>query len=210
MLQLVRVGMLATALTVLRRSFRTTTYTTHVPRNDADRTVRGVALSPVILSQWRQDAGPTSSTDPLAGKPPRRVGISESEVGGNAADPKRFLIIGAGPAGIAVLQQIQDLKERGVPTPEVVCYEQQAEAGGVCDPSPPRLPPHRYFPRSAAAAPSSCHLSCRATLQPADALAIGTAVLYSGHHLRTLGPSPHTHTHKRTSPHVRNTAFTGA
>ena len=199
MLQLVRVGMLATALTVLRESLRMTTYTTHVPRNDADRTVGGVALSPMILSQRRQDAGPTSSTDPLAGKPPRRVGISESEGGEDAAaiaDSKRFLIIGAGPAGIAVLQQIQDLKERGVPTPEVVCYEQQAEAGGASDPSPPRLPPHRYFPRSAAAAPSSCHLSCRATLQPADTLAIGTAVPYSGHHLRTLGPSPHTHTQK--------------
>ena len=184
MLQLVRVGMLATALTALGM-----TYIMYVHRNNADWTVRGPS---VILPQWRQDAGPTSSTDPLAGKPPRRVGISESEGGEDAAaiaDSKRFLIIGAGPAGIAVLQQIQDLKERGVPTPEVVCYEQQAEAGGASDPSPPRLPPHRYFPRSAAAAPSSCHLSCRATVQPADAPPCSTLGT-------TCAPLAHPHTPK--------------
>lgn len=44
---------------------------------------------------------------------------------------KRILIIGAGPSGMSVLYHFKKMKEAGKSVPEIVCYEKQAEWGGL-------------------------------------------------------------------------------
>lgn len=44
---------------------------------------------------------------------------------------KRVAIIGAGPSGLAQLRAFQSAAEKGAEVPEVVCYEQQKDWGGL-------------------------------------------------------------------------------
>lgn len=44
---------------------------------------------------------------------------------------QRVAIIGAGPCGLAQLRAFQSAKERGAEIPEIVCYEKQADWGGM-------------------------------------------------------------------------------
>jgi trimethylamine monooxygenase len=44
---------------------------------------------------------------------------------------KRVAVIGAGPSGLAQLRAFQALKSKGVEIPEVVCFEKQANWGGL-------------------------------------------------------------------------------
>ena len=43
----------------------------------------------------------------------------------------RVAIIGAGPAGLAQLRAFQSAHEQGAPMPHVVCFEKQADWGGM-------------------------------------------------------------------------------
>ena len=43
----------------------------------------------------------------------------------------RVAIIGAGPCGLAQLRAFQSAKEKGADIPEIVCYEAQADWGGL-------------------------------------------------------------------------------
>jgi len=45
--------------------------------------------------------------------------------------PKRICLIGAGPSGMSVLYQLEQLRKEGVDVPEVVCYEKQSNWGGL-------------------------------------------------------------------------------
>ena len=45
--------------------------------------------------------------------------------------PKRVVVIGAGPCGLAQLQAFARAKEKGADIPEIVCYEKQDEWGGL-------------------------------------------------------------------------------
>ncbi|WP_299288668.1 NAD(P)/FAD-dependent oxidoreductase [uncultured Tateyamaria sp.] len=45
--------------------------------------------------------------------------------------PKRIAIIGAGPSGLAQLRAFQSAKQNGEDIPEVVCFEKQANWGGL-------------------------------------------------------------------------------
>ncbi len=45
--------------------------------------------------------------------------------------PKRICIIGAGPSGLAQLRAFRSAAEKGATVPEVVCYEKQADWGGL-------------------------------------------------------------------------------
>lgn len=44
---------------------------------------------------------------------------------------KRIAVIGAGPSGLAQLRAFQSAKEKGAEIPEIVCYEKQADWGGL-------------------------------------------------------------------------------
>ena len=44
---------------------------------------------------------------------------------------KRIAIIGAGPSGLAQLRAFQSAKEKGADIPEIVCFEKQANWGGL-------------------------------------------------------------------------------
>jgi trimethylamine monooxygenase len=44
---------------------------------------------------------------------------------------KRVCVIGAGPSGTAVLRAFQSAASKGADIPEVVCYEKQADLGGL-------------------------------------------------------------------------------
>jgi len=44
---------------------------------------------------------------------------------------KRVAVIGAGPSGLAQLRAFQSAAEKGVEVPEVVCFERQADWGGI-------------------------------------------------------------------------------
>lgn len=44
---------------------------------------------------------------------------------------KRICIIGAGPSGLAQLRAFQSAAEKGAEIPEIVCYEKQADWGGL-------------------------------------------------------------------------------
>ncbi len=44
---------------------------------------------------------------------------------------KRVCIIGAGPSGLAQLRAFQSAEEKGAEIPEIVCYEKQADWGGL-------------------------------------------------------------------------------
>ena len=44
---------------------------------------------------------------------------------------KRVCIIGAGPSGLAQLRAFQSAAEKGAEVPEVVCFEKQADWGGL-------------------------------------------------------------------------------
>lgn len=44
---------------------------------------------------------------------------------------KRVCIIGAGPSGTAQLRSFAAAKAKGVEIPEVVCFEKQADLGGL-------------------------------------------------------------------------------
>ena len=44
---------------------------------------------------------------------------------------KRICIIGAGPSGLAQLRAFQSAAEKGDEIPEIVCYEKQADWGGL-------------------------------------------------------------------------------
>ena len=43
----------------------------------------------------------------------------------------RICVIGAGPSGLAQLRAFQSAKVKGEETPEIVCYEKQADWGGL-------------------------------------------------------------------------------
>merc|ERR1712241_1370138 len=45
--------------------------------------------------------------------------------------PKRICLIGAGPSGMSVLYQLEQLRKEGVDIPEIVCYEKQSNWGGL-------------------------------------------------------------------------------
>ena len=45
--------------------------------------------------------------------------------------PQRVLLIGAGPSGMSFLYQMDQLRQAGKDVPEVVCYEKQADWGGL-------------------------------------------------------------------------------
>jgi len=49
------------------------------------------------------------------------------------ADPanKRVCVIGAGPAGLSTLRAFDTLRKEGVAVPEMVCYDKQADWGGL-------------------------------------------------------------------------------
>lgn len=47
------------------------------------------------------------------------------------ADSKRVCVIGAGPSGTAAMRAFAAEREKGGKIPEVVCYEKQAELGGL-------------------------------------------------------------------------------
>lgn len=47
------------------------------------------------------------------------------------ANGKRVAIIGAGPSGLAQLRAFQSAKQKGAEIPEIVCYEKQANWGGL-------------------------------------------------------------------------------
>jgi len=47
------------------------------------------------------------------------------------ANNKRVCIIGAGPSGTAQLRAFAAAKLKGVEVPEVVCFEKQADLGGL-------------------------------------------------------------------------------
>ena len=47
------------------------------------------------------------------------------------AAKKRVLVIGAGPSGTAVLRAFSSEAAKGVAIPEIVCYEKQADLGGL-------------------------------------------------------------------------------
>lgn len=44
---------------------------------------------------------------------------------------KRVGIIGAGPSGLAQLRAFEALKDKGIDTPEIVCFEKQSDWGGM-------------------------------------------------------------------------------
>src|SRR5210317_460045 len=44
---------------------------------------------------------------------------------------KRVAIIGAGPSGLAQLRAFQSASEKGAAIPEIVCFEKQADWGGL-------------------------------------------------------------------------------
>ena len=44
---------------------------------------------------------------------------------------KRVAVIGAGPSGLAQLRAFQSAKAGGADVPEIVCYEKQADWGGL-------------------------------------------------------------------------------
>jgi len=44
---------------------------------------------------------------------------------------KRIAIIGAGPSGLAVLRAFESARKKGADIPELVCYERQADYGGL-------------------------------------------------------------------------------
>ena len=44
---------------------------------------------------------------------------------------KRVCVIGAGPSGTAVLRAFQSAASKGTKIPEIVCYENQADLGGL-------------------------------------------------------------------------------
>ena len=46
-------------------------------------------------------------------------------------DKLRVCIIGAGPSGMSVLYQFNQLKAQGEQLPEVVCFEKQSDWGGL-------------------------------------------------------------------------------
>ena len=44
---------------------------------------------------------------------------------------KRVCVIGAGPSGMCFLFHLDQLKRKGLEVPEVVCFEKQADWGGL-------------------------------------------------------------------------------
>ena len=44
---------------------------------------------------------------------------------------KRIAVLGAGPSGLAVLRAFQSAASKGAEVPEIVCYEQQSDWGGL-------------------------------------------------------------------------------
>ena len=44
---------------------------------------------------------------------------------------KRIAIIGAGPSGMSTLYYFDKMQRQGVKVPEIVCYEQQSNWGGL-------------------------------------------------------------------------------
>lgn len=46
-------------------------------------------------------------------------------------EKKRVCVIGAGPSGTAVLRAFQSAQSKGTVIPEIVCYEKQADLGGL-------------------------------------------------------------------------------
>ena len=44
---------------------------------------------------------------------------------------KRVCLIGAGPSGMSVLYQFNQLKTQGKEIPEIVCYDKQSDWGGL-------------------------------------------------------------------------------
>ena len=44
---------------------------------------------------------------------------------------KRVCVIGAGPSGMSVLYQFNQLKAHGKEIPEIVCYDKQSDWGGL-------------------------------------------------------------------------------
>ncbi|MGE3229512.1 MAG: NAD(P)-binding domain-containing protein [Hyphomicrobium sp.] len=44
---------------------------------------------------------------------------------------KRIAVIGAGPSGLAVLRAFESARRKGADVPEIVCYERQADYGGL-------------------------------------------------------------------------------
>ena len=43
----------------------------------------------------------------------------------------RVCVIGAGPSGMSVLYQFNQMKARGQEVPEIVCFEKQSNWGGL-------------------------------------------------------------------------------
>ena len=44
---------------------------------------------------------------------------------------KRVCVIGAGPSGMCLMFHVDRMKRAGLQVPEVVCYEKQADWGGL-------------------------------------------------------------------------------
>ena len=44
---------------------------------------------------------------------------------------KRVCVIGSGPSGMCFLYHLDQMKRQGLEIPEVVCYEKQADWGGL-------------------------------------------------------------------------------
>ena len=44
---------------------------------------------------------------------------------------KRVCVIGAGPSGMCFLYHLDQMKRKGLEIPEVVCFEKQADWGGL-------------------------------------------------------------------------------
>ena len=44
---------------------------------------------------------------------------------------KRVCVIGAGPSGMCFLYQVDQMRRKGLDVPQVVCYEKQADWGGL-------------------------------------------------------------------------------
>ena len=44
---------------------------------------------------------------------------------------KRVALIGAGPCGMSILYNLEQLRKKGVDVPEVICFEKQSNWGGL-------------------------------------------------------------------------------
>jgi len=58
-------------------------------------------------------------------------GLTISKMAGTKKEIKRVCIIGAGPSGMSTLYHFDKMQRKGHKVPEIVCYEQQSNWGGL-------------------------------------------------------------------------------